>query len=318
MTTPFDMIGTKELAPTCTALADAGGNDEHAAWIRKPGNAATLVAFMNGQMGGINTLRVELYENERGTSNYGPPPGWKPKAHEVQHGSLRETWSKLTPPPSVEALLAPYMVAGAAGKGYRENSAPSIALPEGEEGFFFGAKLSAIARIITGDEGMPDYNRVHKYLLGMLGERNPTFKDWTEGRLGSEFEKPVEDWWKRRMAFEATIQGDFVAYAGQTGVAYRDWSVRASRAHMEQGRRRIGMTSPDVAQILLFHMERLTRLEHLAIDCAGTECAPGGDGAFRYASCFRFDGEKLYFDLYGVARQYPNFGSASFCLPGVA
>ena len=55
MTTPFDMIGTKRLAPTCTAIAEAGGTSEHAEWICKPGKAAALVAFMNAQMGGVNT-----------------------------------------------------------------------------------------------------------------------------------------------------------------------------------------------------------------------------------------------------------------------
>ena len=314
---PFDMIPQKQLAPTCTAIAEAGGTTEHAAWIRQPGNAATLVAFMNSQMGGASLLRVELYENERGTSNYGPPKDWAPKPYEVQHSSLRETWSKLTPPPSIEALLAPYVGAGEA-KGYRESSAPSIVLPDGEEGFFFGAKLSAIARIIKGNEGMPDYNRVHKHLLAMLRERNTNFKDWTEDRLDERFEKPLEDWWKRRIAYEATIPGDFVAYAGQTGVQYRNWSVRASRAHMEQGRRRIGMTSPDVAQILLFHAERLTKSEHLAMDCAGTERAPAGGGDFRRASCFFFSDEGLNFYAYGLGVQSPLFGSASFCLPGVA
>lgn len=317
MTTPFDMIGTRGLAPVCNAIADAGGNDEHAAWIRKPGNAATLVAFMNSQMGGVNTLRVELYENERGTSNYGPPKDWAPKAHEIQHGSLRETWSKLGPPPSIEALLAPYMGAVEA-KGYRESGAPQVVLPDGEEGFFFGAKLSAIARTIKGDKGMPDYNRVLKHLFGMLRERRSNFKDWTNGNIGEKYEKPLEAWWKRRMAYEATIQGDFAAYAGQTGIAYRNWSVRASRTHMEQGQRRAGMTSLDVAQIMLFHAERLTAYEHLAMDCAGTQRAPGGGGDFRSASCFDFSDEELRFRSDVVASRLPRFGSASFCLPGVA
>jgi hypothetical protein len=317
MTTPFDMIGQKELAPTCTAIADAGGTSVHAAWMRKPGNAATLVAFINSQMGGVNTLRVELYENERGTSNYGPPKGWTPKSYEGQHGGLRELWSQLDAPPSIEALLQPYMSAGEA-KGNRENGAPQVVLPDGEEGFFFGAKLSAIARIVKGDKGLPDYNRVLKYLFGMLRERRSNFKDWTDGNIGEKYEKPLEAWWKRRMAYEATIQGDFAAYAGQTGIAYRNWSVRAARAHMEQGQRRVGMTSFDAAQILLFHEECLTKPEHLAMDCAGTERAPGGAGDFRAASYFRFEFKKLYFRSSDVVDRGPDFGSASFCLPGVA
>lgn len=317
MTTPFDMIGQKELAPTCTAIADAGGTSEHAAWMRKPGNAATLVAFINSQMGGVNTLRVELFESERGMSNYRPPVGWMPKPYEVQHGGLRDLWSKLEAPPSIEALLQPYMTAGEA-KGCRENGAPQVVLPDGEEGIFFGAKLSAIARIVKGDKGLPDYNRVLKYLFAMLRERRSNFKDWTDGNIGEKYERPLEAWWKRRMAYEATIQGDFAAYAGQTGIAYRNWSVRAARAHMEQGQRRVGMTSPDAAQILLLHSERLTKPEHLAIDCAGTERAPDGDGDFRYASYFSFRDEQLRFDSGGVTDWYPRFGSASFCLPGVA
>ena len=69
---------------------------------------------------------------------------------------------------------------------------------------------------------------------------------------------------------------------------------------------------------MLTHEERLTKPEHLAMDCAGSERAPDGDGVFSNASCFVFDGEELDFGSRGVTAQDPRFGSASFCLPGVA
>ncbi len=320
MTTPFDMIGTKGLAPTCTAIAEAGGTSEHAEWIRRPRNAATLVAFMNEQMGGVNTLRVELYENERGTSNYAPPKGWAPKACETQHLMLRDLWSKLAPPPSVEALLAPYRKNEWEANGYRENCAPKIVLPEGAEGFFFEAKFSSILRLVQGDEGMADYNRVLKLLFSMMRERQSNFKDWTEGHISPEFERPLEDWWKRRLAYEATIQGDFVAYAGQTGIAHRNWSVRASRAHMEQRRRWVGITTLDACQVLFIHPERFTANEQLAMDCAGSERDNDndGDGVFPGVSCFCFFARELRFGSRRVQDKSPHFGSASVLLPGGA
>jgi hypothetical protein len=271
---------------------------------------------MNAQMGGVNTRSVELYEDERGTSNYGPPPGWKPKTQEVQHTALRELWPQLEAPPSIEALLAPYMVAGEP-KGYCDNGSPSVVLPEGAEGFFFAAKFSSILRLVKGDQGLPDYNRVLKHLFAMLGERRPNFKDLTDGRLDGTYERPLEAWWKRRLAYEATIQGDFIAYAGQTGIMHRNWSVRAFRAYMEQMQSWLGMTSPDAAQVLLVHPERLTKNGHLSMDCAGSERAPEAGGDFCRASCFHFSGGKLGFDSCGVRGRYPNFGSASVCLPGV-
>lgn len=322
MTTPFDMIGQKELAPTCTAIADAGGTSEHAAWMRKPGNAATLVAFIDSQMGAITTLRVELYENERERDLCGRRHGlpcWAPNPERVQHGLLCEIWPELAPPPSVEALLSPYMITGV-GNDYDKNGR-SLRVPledeEGfrEEGFFFVAKLSAIARIITGEKGMPDYNRVLRRIMLMLGERNPSFKDWTEGGHGPEFERPLEVWWKRRMAYEATVQGDFVAYVGQTGIAYRNWSVRAARAHMEQGRRRVGMTSVDVAQILLLHEERLMVPERLGMNCAGTESVFYRGKSFDSAPWFYCYRRGLSLASRPVMQRSLGSGSASFRLP---
>ena len=268
--------------------------------------------------GASGSTTIELHMDERGTSNYGPPDGWAPKSLEIQHGLMRDIWPKLELP-SVEALIAPYTIVGEAPAGYRSSGVPTIVLPDECEGFFIEAKITGLLKLVQGDKGQPDYNRVLKFLVSVLGKRRKNFKDWTEGRLSKEFERAIEEWWKRRLAYEATIPGDFVIYAGQTGIKHRNWSVRASRAYMKhEVTSWVGGTSIDGSQIMLTHEERLTKPEHLAMDCAGSERAPGGDGRFVRASFFDFGGEGLDFYSDGVRRQYPGFGSLGLCLPGAA
>ncbi len=305
MAKPFKKIDGDVLASTNAACSDQGGwTSDHADWLRQPGRAERVRELMDREMGLVTTPKIKLYEKERGTSGYTPPPGWRPKREEVQHDLLREVWPGLEPPPSIEVLIAPYIVAG------------TPVLPD-DEGFFFVAKLSSILRIVKGYEGLPDYQRALKYLFGMLSERQPnsSFKYWSDGDVGLDDERPLEAWWKRRIAYEATIKGDFVAYMGQTGIAYRNWSIRAARADMKQSECRVGMTSLDVAQILLFHEDRLTTNRDLAIDCAGAERNTDIEGGFRSASFFDYYAGNARFVKRPISQRVPDFGSASFTLP---
>lgn len=261
---------------------------------------------------------IELHMNERGTSNHGPPDGWAPKSLEIQHGFMRELWPKLELP-SLEALTAPYAIVGERAKSYRKRAKPTVVLPDGCEGFFIEAKISGLLKLIQGDKGKADYNRVLNLLMSVLGERRKNFSNWTEDEFSDKPERAIEEWWKRRLAYEGRVQGDFVLYAADTGIKFRNWSVRASRAHMKhEAPSWIGGTSIDGSQIMLTHEERLTDSEHLGMDCAGSERVSFGSGRFSSAPYFYFSGKRLRFASREVWGELPFLGSLGLRLPRVA
>lgn len=291
--------------------------EKYRAWLEKPGNEPLFASFVRQQIQESHEVFGEAYLDERGLLSQRSSASWSPKSWKHQHDQLRRFWPKLDTPASIEALVYPY-TAALASKGYRDSPSTQVILTAGEEGIFFGAKLSSIARIVKGDKGLPDYHRVLKRLLAMLSERYTGFSDWTKGAIGPAHEKPLEYWWKRRMAYEATIQGDFVAYAGQTGEEYLHWSTRAARSCMELERCQIGMTSPDVAQILLVHEDRLSGQGGTHIDCAGTERISGEEKIPSRAPYFGFRDGRLYYGTSSVSSRNVKFGSGSFRLPRTA
>jgi hypothetical protein len=253
------------------------------------------------------------FANEEVGSSYGPPPGWTPKDVVPQVARFREIWGVLHDV-SEEALLQPYLK-GEGASSYRTAPEQSLRLPDGIEGLLVFPTTSAMLRLVKGNKGWPDYNRVLKLILDTMKEHRRDFVDWTEGNIGPDFERPFEAYWKRLLAFEGQTKADFIVLPGQTGIRHRGRSPRRARVLIEDCPNEIGGNSIQGGCILLAHPERLTAYEHLVMDCPGSERAPRRDGDFTRVSCWNFgDGGLRFFSLWAKDPR-GSCGSVSLRLP---
>ena len=187
-----------------------------------------------------------------------------------------------------------------------------IVIPEGFDRLAVFPKHSVLARYAIGNEDWPVYNRALAHAFTTLKVHRPNFVDYTQGRIGPEYERMTQ---RTRDVFDELekLPGDFHVLAVQTGILYRDKSVADVRASFDGYE--FGLDSVSAASILLVHPERLTRIEDLAMDCPGSERAPEAVGQFVRAPYFFFGGGRLRFVTRGVGDAYPLFGSASALLP---
>lgn len=250
---------------------------------------------------------AELYNDEQMFELPSPLSHGAFQPLNVQHRLLREVWYRLSPPPSLEALLAPYSVS----RDYRPSSVSPIILPDG---VVLAAKFSAILRLVTGHKGEPDYNRVLRYLFALLADYRP-FADMTDGCLGPEYECPVERWWKRRLEHEANTDGDFTAYIVQAGRAHAGQSSRYARAIARENGHWVGMASTDPPQVLIMNPGHLHEGGDLAMLCTGSERAPIAGSPFTDTPCFYQGMKGVQYYFLGSEAYDPGFGAAEVYLP---
>lgn len=290
-------------------LSDGARWSQFLDWLREPGHEERLKAYIDQEVGSVHF--AQSYEKERGPGTSSSDAGqafWRPNDLSRQRARAVEIWPELGPVPSVEALLAPYLSNGLHEADDGSVSAP----PPGEQGFFLTPKIDemvALARVGSHS----DYHRVRARLFHALrGCSKVGFVD--QGLSRHDEERPLHVWWSRRRKYEAGIPGKFVVYAGQSGHAYFDWSMRAARAHMERGHgSRVGLTSIDGAQMILMHLDN--RPPYLG--CAGTERVVSGGERFSGATAFYEFQDNIIFDYAATEGRLglESHGSASFCFP---
>lgn len=158
--------------------------------------------------------------------------------------------------------------------------------------------------------------------FGVLTEQGPiavlnsqrTFTFWRKGEMGParyQLAKSAKD---ALQALEQRQLGDVLVFPAQTGMLYRGFSPRSARweiEHVVVPLWQWPLPTYVVGWMLFANQHRLTKFEHLCIDCPGDEYRLEAGGAF---------GKALYFDWYGgrlrcgsgfVDDAYDDFGSAS-------
>jgi hypothetical protein len=332
MAKPWKKIPADLSASTNAVISDAGGTDEDAAWVRANNgkNAKLLVTWIREQRG-AEEAALELamqspssyrgeWWNERAKGPYWQyPPGWKMNDVLVQRSLLVPHLRGLDAS-HIEPLLRRYLVADAYATehrgGYRV--APSngnrLLLPDGMDGLLTLPKLDRLASLVSGKKGWTDINKAISFLLGVLREFVPSFKDWTEGRFCSEFHR-LNDTVARALAEDAArTPGDFHVLPVQSGALYAGYSVRAARGHIAARHREYGMPCFMAACLILGSPGRIAE-GALVMDCAGTERAPRVGGSFRTAPYFYWDVDGPRFGGGWIDRPVSCSGSASFVLP---
>ncbi len=299
-------------------LAGAGLEAEDILFVnedRTGGRARIMVDAIRAHRA-AEARKAEAFENEQVESTYGYPQGWQLKCLSAQVGILVGRFPGLDVS-HVDELAARYYVDETAG-GYRvaPNKGKKLVMPKGMDGLVVIPKPSAIARLVAERSlrqnvvvpDMPAENLALWELLGVMSAARSNFNDYAERDVGPKRYRLTEKTRKAYAAFD-DLPGDVMVLAVQTGFLHRGKSVR--RARFVFGEREFGLCAFAVGIILLTHHARLTHVDHLWIDCAGSEFAPESDVDFACCPIWNFRGDELGFDWRRVSDCDPGCGSAS-------
>lgn len=182
---------------------------------------------------------------------------------------------------------------------------PTLALPEGAEGWF------AIPR---WDKLAATYGQALEVVLKKIADSRRFF-NYREGALGPKY---LAESARTAMMLEKVMEtqtGDILIIAAQFGLRHRGRSVRRARVLIEDNTPEYGLGAVALGSMLLTHEKREQRWEQLHIDCAGDVYSPNADGQFDLAPLFDFYGGELKFDANWVSYACGYFGSASGFLP---
>ena len=268
--------------------------------------------------------KAQTFEDEETDPSkltYGYPDGWGLKLLGEQAAILAQRFPGLDVS-RVEELAARYYIDDAVGDDatgdYRNapKKGKRLVLPKGMDGLVVVPKPSAIARLAAARctaqrvaiPDVPAENLALWELLGVMSTARSDFYDYTKRDVGPKRYKLTDKTKKVYAAFD-DLPGDVMVLAVQTGFLHRGKSVR--RARFVFGECEFGLCAFAVGCILLTHPERLTHVDHLWIDCAGSEFAPESGVDFsRFPFCYFYDG-RLGFNWLRVSRYAPRYGSAS-------
>ncbi len=222
------------------------------------------------------------FADEEVGSNYGYPSGYAVKPIREQIQTLAETL-RLDPTRAFE---------------YAEKVLPTLALPDGAEGWF-AVPLRTVA---------PTYNQAVEVILAALAKQR-RFRNWREGQLGPDRLRQHARTVQALAKIGETQKGDVLIVAAQFGKRHAGLSVRRAREVMTT--REFGLDSVMTGSMLLTHPERLGKCEDLWIDVAGDEFAPGADGQYVNAPYFNFNDDELEFGTFHSVLANDDYGSAS-------
>ncbi|MFA5799234.1 MAG: hypothetical protein WC892_06715 [Patescibacteria group bacterium] len=261
------------------------------------------------------------YANERAKGPYRTyPAGWQPKSALDRAAILKQHFRGLDFS-HVEALVERYYVSDSSGEhvgGYRDaaKGTRKILLPgDMDSGLIVFPKLEYVAALVKKQPtGWKPINLAMGYLLDVLKEAFPNFYDYTERRIGPEYEKLLGVTERALLALGAKTPGDILVLPAQTGALFAGYSVRSSRGHMSALTRHVPLHDFGGGCFALTDPERFTN-EALWMDCPGTERAPRAGGDFCGAPCWRFDDGGLGFSSSGLDDPSGLFGSASGFFP---
>jgi len=187
-------------------------------------------------------------------------------------------------------------------------------LPEGAEGYFAIASVDALAAKHFPE--VTDPTEKHCAAIRFIHTKiaaSRRFYNYREGQI-----TPAQLRAHARTAvalakLAETQKGDILIVAAQLGMRHRGKSVRRAREVFVTNE--FGLGSVAVGSVVLTHPERLVRWEELDMDCPGDEFAPGADGPFSYAPCFRCHDDGVEFNASAVSDAHECYGSTSAFLP---
>jgi len=251
----------------------------------------------------------ELWKDEVNQNSYKPPAGWK----YIPVEEAVEAYRKLF------------------GSSLKANSVLKLARearPRQEsEGVAIWPKLSTLAKLfgVSGnplentEKGWEAYARIVELFIPEVGKAytkaypNFSFRNWREGQLTTDYLRLTPAGRKVWQRLERESEDDFViaSYGAATGSVYSGYSVRRSRIEIVLAGDQFPQECVMVGGTIATQPDRLTKFEHLYIDCPGTKYVTGAGGRFSYSLCFYWGDGGLRFDGGWAGVAVLGFGSAS-------
>jgi hypothetical protein len=242
---------------------------------------------------------TDLYKAEEVKSSYTYPRGYKgPKPLSQQ----------------IDALAGAFGLSLGGTTEFIDKTLPTLALPNGSEGWFAIPSIAALAARHFPEVKDPKerYTRAVELVLAKIGESR-SFYNYRDGEI-------LPDRWRlnARTAHALDIlaeqqPGDIWIVGGQFGKRHAGRSVRRAREVMVGPE--FGGYAVAAGSMLLTHPERLVSYDDLWYDVPGDEFDPHADGAFDGAPYFGFRGGRVGFDAYFVGSPRDGDGSVSLFLP---
>lgn len=226
------------------------------------------------------------FKDEEVESSYGYLSGYKPKGITEQTNCLRQLFP---------------------GIGFANEKVAEGQLPKNAEGWFAIPKWQTVA---------PTYGEAVQKVLDMIKQtRNGAFHNYREGQLGPDRLRQSA---KTAAVFQKLGDEqkdyDILVVPTQFGLRHRGRSVRRAREVFMANE--FGLGAFTIGIMLLTHPERLMHYDALWVDCVGDEFDdPDPAVRFDHAPCFRFNDDRVEFDMswFGLARG--GYGSASGFVP---
>lgn len=240
---------------------------------------------------------LQDFATEEAASSWGYPPEYKGPM------PIRE---------QIEGLSQLFGLQSAEALRFAETALPSLALPQGAEGWFAIPRVEALARIHFPSITDPKerYCAAVRLVLGKIAESRK-FKNWREGQI-------VPAQLRQHARTAAMLEkiggeqpGDIILLPAQFGLRHAGRSVRRARVVFTS--QEFGLGSLAVGSMTLTHPKRFVRWEQLHTDCAGDEFAEGG--RFVHAPSFRWSDGGLRFGTRPFGSAYDDGGSVSGFLP---
>ena len=341
MAEPFKTIPGHILSSTIAVCSDKGEwTSDHADLLRRGDYAARTRVFMDGLLAeeaaqkraaeDANRIIIIGSGYQGGPADQqrckGPywtyPAGWTPKSA-VERAKMLAPKFPGVDFGRVEELAERYYVNAPATDvpegGYREapkNGRKLVLSEHADGGLLVVPKSSIVVKkcIKKPTKGWPVHNLVMKYIMGVFAELHPSFKDWTDGKIGPEYERLLKRAEKMLAMLEAETPGDVLVLPLQAGALFAGYNVQSSRGHMEALKNHLPATDFMAFCRAISDPESFTN-GSLVMDCPGVERAPDAGGDFYGAPCLYVDGGRFGFRSNYVDDRFRYYGSASLVLP---
>ncbi len=330
---PFKKMPGDLLAFTNAACSDAGKwTSDHGDLLRRGDYAARLRVVMDGWLteeaaqkrAAEEANRIQIMDSgytgewarERCRGPYWGYQNWNPRSALERRDALAPHFPKLDWS-HVEALAERYYAntASEGASGYRDppKGERKLVLPtDADGGLIIFPKLDAVLKCVKKPKkSWKPLNIAVEYILGVLKEVYPNFKDWTDGNVGPEYERLLEATAKYLAKIDAETPGDVLVLPFQAGAMFAGYTVRSSIGHMEALKRHVPAHDFSNLCLMVTDPERFVE-GTLFADCPGSERAPLAGGQFYSASYVCFSGGGRRFRSSRVGGPGCRFGSSSF------
>ena len=251
----------------------------------------------------------ELYANEVAADPFSPPKDFRYSPVEEAVEAYRKIFGSSLKADSVTNLAKQ----AKAGKD--------------TEGIAIWIKLSRLAQLfgvkgdplLTTDEGREAYAKIVDTFVPKVGQvftsvrpKLGGFTNWRENQLSANHiiltPAGIRTWGR----LEQTTTDDFCfSPAGATtGKTYGGLSVRRSRVKIVLAGDQFGQDCIMTGGTLMTQPERMSKFEHLGMDCPNNAYSPDAVGQFNNSVCWYFNDDGLRFGDGSAGDQIQSFGSA--------